>query len=413
MAATPETFEPLYKGRDFYVPAFDIKIQGQDISKATAKDVLDVRYTDGIDKIDTMELTINNWDAGTKDFKYTGSRKGGRDANCQLFEPGQVIELFMGYFKPLAVRQDHKDKSDPLRLMLAGKIHKLSPSFPASGQPVLKVSAQSILSQLSSKQETFHYEPKMFPEEKMQASLIAKKVSDRGKLKLGNLVVPLETKEGAQHTEPSLTYVIQKNQFDIVFLLQLAHRHGYDVVLKYHNEEKREEPYLFFGPVADEPRVSYSLEWGESLIQFQPTLTTSQQVSEVTVRWWDVAQKKDAKVTVDRTMLPNSPLRDKKQLAALEEGFKEKKEIIVDKPFTTKKEAEEYAKAQLSGIAGKMVTAHGSTLGTPDLRAGSRVEILGLGDTFTGTYTVTASTHSIGANGYITEFDARLEEKAR
>jgi phage protein D len=155
------------------------------------------------------------------------------------------------------------------------------------------------------------------------------------------------------------------------------------------------------------------LEWGKSLIQFQPTLTTSQQVSEVTVRWWDVAQKKEAKVTVDRTMLPNSPLRDKKQLEALEEGFKEKKEIIVDKPFTTKKEAEEYAKAQLSGIAGKMVTARGSTLGTPDLRAGSRVEILGLGDTFTGTYTVTASTHSIGAGGYITEFDARLEEKAR
>jgi phage protein D len=57
-----------------------------------------------------------------------------------------------------------------------------------------------------------------------------------------------------------------------------------------------------------------------------------------------------------------------------------------------------------------MVTGKGSTVGMPALRAGARIELLGLGTTFNGSYYITSTTHSIGASGYTTDFEARLEE---
>jgi phage protein D len=65
----------------------------------------------------------------------------------------------------------------------------------------------------------------------------------------------------------------------------------------------------------------------------------------------------------------------------------------------------------LTNIAGKMVTAHGQTLGTPDLRSGSRIKVVGLGDYFDGTYTIKTTSHVISGSGYLTDFDARMEDK--
>jgi uncharacterized protein len=418
--ATPEKFTPVYEGRDLYVPAFDIKVDGRDLSSlqgpggaiSVARDVIDVRYTDSIDKVDTMEMTVNNWDAERVDFKYTGSNTDMDDAHIDTFMPGKTVELHMGYYRPPAGRASaDRDAPEPLRMMLLGKINKLTPSFPTAGQPTLKVSAQSVLSQMSAKQETFHYDAKKFDGRKPRASMIAEAVGKRHKLMFEGKPIELKTKDGAVGKEPEIEYVLQDNQFDIVFLLQLAHRHGYDVLLKYDNKDKEARPYLFFGPAGDEARVSYKLEWGKSLIQFQPTLTTSKQVKEVTVRGWDVARKQPIKVTVDRTMLPNSPLRDKKSLDKLEEGFKEKSEVVVDQPFQSEAEAREYALALLQGNAGNMVTAKGSVVGTPGLRAGSRIEVGRVGRLFAGTYTVKTTTHSITSGGYVTDFEARMEEK--
>jgi uncharacterized protein len=408
MAAAEETFRPIYEGRDFYVPAFDIKVEGREIPKETARDIVEVKYTDSLDKIDTMEITLNNWDADLLDFKYTGSKRGGLDERAKLFMPEQVIELFMGYHSPASLGATESDPS--LRMMLAGKINKIAPSFPSSGGPTLKVSGQSVLSKLIAKQETHDYQPQMFGGH-MKPSMIAKKVGERGNLKIGNMAVEVRIDEAAMALEPELQYILQDNQYDIVFLLQLAHRCGYSVVLKKETAGDGEKYYLFFGPTLSEPRISYTLEWGKSLIQFDPTLSTSAQVKEVTVRGWNAKTKQPIKITVDRTMIPNSPYKDKKDLDKLDEGFKEKKEVIIDKPFDDEKQAREYALSQMTNIAAKMVTARGQTLGSPDLRAGSRVEVRGLGDYFDGTYTVKTSTHTIGGGGYVTEFEAHMEEK--
>jgi phage protein D len=57
-----------------------------------------------------------------------------------------------------------------------------------------------------------------------------------------------------------------------------------------------------------------------------------------------------------------------------------------------------------------LVTAEGTTVGQPELRAGSRVEITHVGPPFEGTYFVTGTTHTIDDGGYRTQFSARREQ---
>jgi phage protein D len=131
----------------------------------------------------------------------------------------------------------------------------------------------------------------------------------------------------------------------------------------------------------------------------------------VTVRYWDGLKKKAVAVTVNRKQLDTKGLKDDDLLGRIEQGFREREDIITDQPFRDKKAAEQYAKDRLERIAHDFVNGHGSTFGTPDLRAGSVMQIVGLGKTFSGRYFVKSTTHSLNAAGYLSEFDARLEEE--
>jgi phage protein D len=402
MATAPQQ---IYKGRDLWVPAFDVKIRAKEIPSVSSKDIISVKYTDAIDKIDSFELTINNWDADKRDFKYTGSASGKDDGPVtHLFDPGQEIELSMGYWKPTDPKQRDPNKPDPLRLMLAGFINSITPSFPSGGQPTLKVTGQNVLKAITSKQHTRTYENK-------SDSQIAQEIGSKGELRIGDIAVDVEIDSNAQKNEAVHDHVIQDNQYDLLFLLQRAHRNGYDVVLKYKSQGGKTTPVLYFGPSSKDLHPSYRLEWGRSLIQFQPTLTTTRQVSKLTVRYWDGVKKKLVSVTINRKQLSTKGLSDQALLDRIEQGFREREDIITDQPFRDEQAARQYAKDRLERVTHAFVTARGSTFGAPDLRAGSVAEITGLGNTFTGHYFITSTTHTMGAAGYVTEFEARLEEE--
>lgn len=408
MSTPAGNFQTIYEGRDFYVPAFEVKVGGADVPMQTRRDIIEVRYMDNVDKFDTFEITVNNWDEVQRDFKYTGLKTHVRDAASrdELFDPGQEIELWMGYFKPVADAKRKPGEPEPLRLMLAGIITKLEPTFPAAGQPTLKISGANALIKMATKQESFTY-----PKE-MRDSEIAEQIGGRGNLTLGDMTIGVRTNEGAKGLEPvHPEAVLQANQYDILFLIQMAHRNGYDVILQKEHKDGRDVMFLYFGPSTQDPPVNYVLEWGKSLVEFQPTLKTANQVAELSVRAWDVQGKKAINVTVKRDDLPTRPMRDLDRLYRVEQGFKERAEIIADTPFRNEAEAKQYALDKLARLSKDMITAKGTTLGTPGLRAGRKFELQNLGRTFDGQYFVTSSTHTMGAKGYLTEFEARLEEK--
>jgi phage protein D len=395
----------------FYVPAFEIRIKGRSLPRDVVRDVMQVTYKDNVNEIDSFELTINNWDADARDFKYAGiegmlSGEDGRTKTLGMFDPGQEMEIWMGY-------------AGNLRLMVSGQITSLEPNFPQSGAPSLAVRGLNALHQLRRKQYTDSWpaeHDKQGQREGVRDSDIAldiDKKMDIDKKKGGQekrFPLPIRINPAARDAEPLEHYVFQNNQYDIVFLLTRARLHGYvvyvDEVEK--NGQKRKE--LYFGPSEGnrpgDRDVTYLLEWGKSLIQFKPTLTTAKQIGSVTVRGWDRKAKKPIEATVRF-----SDLKINRDLGDIAQEFNQREEIITE-PVYTQAQAKARATDILKNQLKEMVKGSGSTIGLPDLRAGRKVFIAGLGDRYSGTYFITETTHAIGDGGYQTTFNARREQES-
>src|SRR5438552_10252112 len=99
----------------FYVPAFEIKMKKSKLPGNILHDVQQVTYKDTINEMDYVELVINNWDALTRKFKYVGLEEKDLDPKYRgLFDPGQDLELRMGYQQPFAGSGDQSS----LKLMM-------------------------------------------------------------------------------------------------------------------------------------------------------------------------------------------------------------------------------------------------------------------------------------------------------
>jgi uncharacterized protein len=368
---------PIYTGQDFYVPYFEVKLRGRPLGKDVVRDILQVTYKDNVQEIDSFEITINNWDADALAFKYSDE---------QLFDPGQEVQLWMGYYG-----------KERLRLMITGEITSLRPTFPAGGQPTLAISGLNLMHRLRTKQESQAYE-------NMTDSAIARQIG-------GRLTIDVRTDSTATANEKRYPYLLQDNQYDIVFLMERARRIGYDLFVEESSEnEQASQSRLYFGPSSNVRRVTYELIYGRSLIEFQPSLTTANQVGEVIVRGWDPVNKQKIEGTANRSEIKTRGVGIRGRQGVIEQSFNQRQEIIATRPIHSQQEAKTLALETLERIAKDMVKGTGSTVGLPDLRAGSIVEINGLGERFSGRYFATATTHTIGDSGYTTQFECRREE---
>lgn len=376
---------PIYTGQDFYVPQFEIKVKQKNLAAEAVRDILRVTYRDNLKELDSFEITINNWDDEQPTFEDAKSRTF-KYSDRELFDPGNRVEIKMGYFG-----------QDSMRLMIRGEITDLRPSFPASGGPTLVISGVNLLHQLRRKQESDRYE-------NLTDQQIAERIGQR-------LNVRIETPADAGANETSYEYLFQDNTYDIVFLMERARRIGYDLYVKEGGQNGRSrESTLVFGPSTSEQRVTYELIYGASLIEFTPTLTTANQVGKVIVRSWDRSRKRKIEGTATRDQLRTRGVGRRGRQAVLEQSFGDREEVITDKPVESNAEARTLARETLEDISKDMIKGSGSTVGLPDLRAGSVVHISGLGDRFSGRYFVTATTHTIDDSGYKTQFECRREE---
>ncbi len=384
---------PIFKDQDFYAPRFEIKLRGQNLGRAVIRDVLDVSYSDSLDKLDSFEFTLRDWDPVRNEPKYSSPfdqsgqlRQLEDGTNVPHFEPGARVELRLGYYGP----------EEP-RLMLTGQVVSLTPSFPSSGNPTMRVRALSLLYTLQRAQVVQPFEGKT-------DSQIAQAIGDE-------LGIEVEIPPGQIAQETPHEHVLVNNEYPIIFLLGRARRLGYDLYVKL--PEGDGEPVLFFGRTPATGTV-YEITWGRSLSQFTPTLKTKGQVAKVVVRGWNPrAQGRERVITGEATWADlGRELPDPQLLSAIDSALAQTHEVVVDDPIETQDEAKAKAVGILSDLAGDLITGRGSTVGLPDLRAGRLIVLKGLGLRYTGRYLVTETTHTMGSGGYQTEFSARLEGPA-
>ncbi|MBI5877224.1 MAG: phage late control D family protein [Chloroflexi bacterium] len=407
---------PIYRERTergeretFYVPFFQVKIEGHHLPKDVVQDVMQLTYRDKLEEVDSFELTVNNWDALEQRFKYeppiaprqSGPAAQGPAVNVrELFMPGKRVDVTMGYL-------NHQ------RRMLVGEITTLQPNFPETGSPTLTVGGLNILHGLRKAQHTYSWAK---PEE-WTDSAIARWMGQQPVSKTApGLGIPVETPNASE--EMPEEFVFMQNQYDIVFLLQRARRRGYDLRLELERDAQGNErpAKLIFGRAESQKAVTYELEWGKTLVSFRPTLQTANQVSSVTVRGWDRRAKAPiegkAEFVTDASCNADWSTRIARAINGREE--------VVEMPVFTQREAEDQAKRILQDQARRLITAQGATVGLPDLRAGSTIVVLGFGarrtgesvstqsaGMFDGRYFITETTHTINDQGYRTTFSAR------
>jgi phage protein D len=389
----------VYVGQDFYVPSFRLMIRGQDVDIQN-NDVLSVTYEDSLDKIDSFNLTVMNWDPEARTFKYS---------DAHTFDPGQEVELFMGYYR---------NGNDELRSMLIGSISTLSPNFPASGGPTLTVTGLNLFDRFRKSQMT---RPFLKATDTEIAQVLVQKITEELNQdasimpKLQFQIDPDDVRNNKKKEKP-LDYLLVNNQYPIYFLMERARRIGYELTL----EDISTGLVTFgYGPTSGVKNPTYVLEWGKTLISLQPNLQMTNQVSQVTVKGWNPGDKAKFEATITRAQLAaKAPgIVNPSDLGVQDAGMAQKGEIVVNRPIQSQDEANDLAQNTLVQIGQTLVEAKGKTIGLPDLRAGVKVQIKGLGARFSGppggtpfSYLITATTHTIGESGYTTDFTARMEQ---
>ena len=376
-----------------YAPEFVIRLDGELMPPALRGAVSSVSYQDGMQGSDRVEVSIANPSLRWLDHP--------------LLSVDTPFSLSMGY------------APDPLEEVFVGEITGVEPSFPAGGMPTIRITAQDFLNRLTkgTKDSAFRISIPSIGNFPLPDVAVASIVSAR------NLLIPEPDPVGGalsvlltlgsflafpQFAQPSVRRQEQTSDFD--FLSTVARENGWEVFIDHTQNPKGR--VLKFHFLIQQYAPSVTLDWGASLMEFTPRLTTIGDVGGVTTRVWVDSLQMEFVIVVswdfDRAcfnlaIYPNvsGDLKDLLGTAIPGDTL-----AINTESYGTA------ARSILSELLPRLnnrLTGSGSCIGNPEIKASRVIRLNGLGDQFSGSYRVTQATHSFDASGYRTSFQARKE----
>ena len=350
--------------RNYYVPIFNISIDGKKLEHEIAKDIINVTYEDKLNAADIFSFTL--W-VRHEQPEYFHSNKLTR-IDSELFDAGAGVEIKIGY-------------SNDLHTMVLGEITALEPVFSQDGIATLTIRGQSRYHRL-------RREKKRRPFLNMSNSQIAAQIARET-----NLTPDID------HTDEIYSYVYQNNQSNIHFLKQRAAKINYEVWVT--------DRTLHFKKSGSGRRKRYVLEWGKTLRSFSPRLNTINQLSKVIVKGYNLQEEELIGIAKNGDEITKmAGLRTGAQ--AVEDAYGSVAKVaIVDRPIRSQQEAEEMAKAKYNKTSMDYITGRGTCIGTPEVRTGTVIELKGIGKRFSGLYYITSSKHTISDTGYLTKFEVK------
>ncbi len=186
-------------------------------------------------------------------------------------------------------------------------------------------------------------------------------------------------------------YVLQQNQTNLEFLRSRVTALG---LLLY----VRGRTLHCAAPSFDGTPVE--LEWGKTMTEFRPRLTTLGQADGVTVRGWDPVNKREIVGRAGNGHGAPQVGSPRNGGDLVKTAFNLSSPVLItDRPVRTQAAADLLAQAVADQIAGTYIEAEGAGAGDPALLAGALVHTDAVGQRFGGTYYVTAATHSYRADG--------------
>ncbi|HSB53030.1 MAG TPA: hypothetical protein VLD58_01685, partial [Gemmatimonadales bacterium] len=385
-----------------YAPEFRIRINGEELPKAARAAVTAVRFEDGIQRADRVEISFANHDLrflqkhikglGFQPFP-TGIRigplHGASAAPGGVFDIDNTVALAIGY------------APDPLTDVFLGEVTGVQATFPSGGVPTLSMVAHDYLQRLSrgSSARGFGAVPDF-----MVAAILGAE----------NMLIPLIDPTIAAASAAmagvgmifSGTGIKQKGQSNLQLLTEIAKR--------YDAEFWVEGNTLHVNRLLKEYTPRLTLTWGQSLIDFSPQMSTVGSVAGVSVKFTLKEIPMDFLVTAgwdfDReslsiTVVPGQAAKGAPSMSS--PAF-----TIIDRPITSPADIANSAISIVTELRAKLngrLTATATAVGDPRIAAGALVRIEGIGPDFSGDYRVRSATHSIDSGGYRTSFQVYKE----
>jgi phage protein D len=338
------------------IAQFAIRLDGTALDSAVAWQIQSITVEQSVELPGMFALEL----CGSDDW---GAVTGWMDGD-EPFGVGGEIEVSAGY------------SGTSLQPLMLGEITALESEFGANGPPRLTVRGYDLRHRLQRgrKIRTFS---------KMKDSAIASKIAQEA----GLAAEAVDSKVDHE-------YLIQANQTDFEFLMDRARQINYEVLVR----NKR----LYFRPVANDAKPNLSLSMAnDSLSEFRARLSTSGQVSQTSVRGWDVKQKKE----IVSAQGSQTSAMGRTGGAALVKKFGSARELVVTQPITSLAEADQLALAYFNQLALPLVRGEGTCPGCPKLQAGNVIEIKDVGKRFSGPYYVMTASHRYEHDsGYSTHF---------
>lgn len=356
---------------DFYVPDFEIIINGQSFRYGRNVDVMSVSITETINQADSFSITVR--EHNPKPGRFASGDLAWLDNN--LFDEGNQIEIELGYQNNRAVK-------------LKGHIMGMNVNFPESGAPTLTVRGYSLYHQLHRKKRRKPFDAKT---DSGIAREIAGALGLRPDVKEVDMQHPLVSPIGTSYA---------------AILEERAKRLNFEVKVKDDTLIFKRPTYL----VSASPALT--LVWGESLRSFAPNVSIHNMPTKIEARNTQTGQggsKKEALVGSATVEDVPSVLGSTSGLARAKDSFGDSVLLAGDQRLASPGEAKSLPKAEMERRALDYIVAHGSCIGNPQLVSRQVIELKGLGKRFSGKYYVTSTTHTIGTNGYLTEFEAKRD----
>jgi len=196
----------------------------------------------------------------------------------------------------------------------------------------------------------------------------------------------------------------QANESDYDFLGRIAAENGWDVFVEH--DGALGGHLLHFTSSLDHLDADFTYGYGSSLLEFTPRLSTVGQIFSVGGFVWIAAIKMTFSVVLgfdwDRMSLTLAIYPGMIPLNTLPADF------LIEEPLTLTSIPRKLV-SELIPKLNHRLTASGSVVGEPRLRAGNVIRIEGAGEEFGGLYRATGVTHTLDGGGYRTSFEARKE----
>jgi hypothetical protein len=375
-----------------YAPMFTVRLDGEPLPVAMRAAITSMRYQDGLEGADRVELVLSN--------------EGLQWLDHPLLQTDIGLELALGY------------APDPMQTVFVGEVTGIETTFPSGGVPTVTVVAHDFLQRLTvgSKERAFALSIPCIGKFPLPDPQVAELVTAT------NLLIPAVDPVGAAVSfltllvayaidplEAKRSIRIQQGESDFEFLSGLAKQNGWELYID-HEQEPRGY-VLRFQFLLQDYRPSVVLRWGESLVDFSPRTSTVGQVAAISTRIWISAIKTEIVVVLgwdyDRAAFDLQVFPGIGDIESVLGPEQARGTFRVDAigPAT----APRTILGELLPRLNSRQTASGTAVGDPEIKSGRVVDFEGLGDRFGGLYRITSCTHTIDSGGYRTTFEARKE----